>query len=180
MIETGARPAPASFSPERGESGAWEEKRAGGGRRARLALLPLSLVAALGASSCGGGGGSSTAPLRSQPGVSGGDPALEATPASPGDVAGEGGGLQTPPGAVRLGWRSPSTRVDGSRLENLAGFRVYDGPASGSYPAITDVGNVSRVTLLDLPSGLYYLTVTAYDGDGIESDFSEEVVAVVD
>jgi hypothetical protein len=38
-----------------------------------------------------------------------------------------------------------------------------------------DTGNVTQYTLTNLPSGIWYFSVTAYDTEGYESDFSMEV-----
>lgn len=77
---------------------------------------------------------------------------------------------------VELAWDAPTENVDGTPLTDLAGFRVYQGDASGSYTVSTDVGNV----LSHIVSGLdanryYYFAATAYDLDGNESAFSDEL-----
>ena len=58
---------------------------------------------------------------------------------------------------------------------DVAGYKIYYGPASGTYTNSIDVGNTNQVRL-DIPSGSY-LAATAYayaDGTTNESDFSEE------
>ena len=58
----------------------------------------------------------------------------------------------------------------------VAGYRVYEGVASGVYADMMDVGNVTSVTISNLSRGVtYFFAVTAYDTNGIESDFSYEV-----
>lgn len=63
---------------------------------------------------------------------------------------------------------------------SIAGYRLYQGPASRTYPSFTDVGNATQITLTNLDIGsTNYFAVTAYDVNGLESDFSSEVEYVV-
>ena len=57
---------------------------------------------------------------------------------------------------------------------NLAGYRVHAGSASRAYGLVADVGLVTAYTNEFAP-GLHFLAVTAYDCDGLESAFSEEI-----
>ena len=72
-------------------------------------------------------------------------------------------------GTATLTWNpDPST--------NLAGYKVYLGTASGVYSSSTSVGNVTSYTVPNLGIGnTYYFAVTAYNSNGIESGFSNEV-----
>lgn len=59
---------------------------------------------------------------------------------------------------------------------DLAGYRVYYGTASGSYPHSLDAGNATTVEIGDLSADTtYYFIVTAYDTSGNESEPSDEV-----
>ncbi len=78
-------------------------------------------------------------------------------------------------GTATLAWNPPSTNADGTPLTGLAGFKVYYGTQSGTYPNVIDVGNRTRYVLNNLPSGTYYFVVTAYDTSGTESGFSNEL-----
>ena len=70
---------------------------------------------------------------------------------------------------VVLAW-DPNTE------EDLAGYKVYYGFESGNYAYSVDVGNQVRATISDVePNKVYYFTATAYDMDGNESDFSDEI-----
>jgi hypothetical protein len=61
---------------------------------------------------------------------------------------------------------------------NLAGYKVYWGAAPREYPNVANVGNVTNYTATNLAhSRIYYFAATAYNTNGVESDFSEEVMA---
>ena len=71
---------------------------------------------------------------------------------------------------VTLAW-DPNTDPD------LAGYKLYYGLLSDQYSYSVDVGNQTSYTLSNLPDGkTYYFAATAYDREGYESDFSNEVV----
>jgi hypothetical protein len=59
----------------------------------------------------------------------------------------------------------------------VAGYKVYYGTASQNYNSSVDVGNTTTAAISGLDqSEVYYLAVTAYDVNGDESDFSNEVM----
>jgi VCBS repeat-containing protein len=69
--------------------------------------------------------------------------------------------------AATLEWdRNPET--------NVIGYRVYVGRVSRSYDSVLDIGNQTSAEVPTSP-GRTYFAVTAYDSDGLESDYSEEV-----
>ena len=71
--------------------------------------------------------------------------------------------------SVTLVW-DPSTST------NIAGYRIYYGPASRTYTNTLAVGNVTNATISNLITGAtYYFAATAYDTANLESDFSNEV-----
>jgi fibronectin type 3 domain-containing protein len=57
---------------------------------------------------------------------------------------------------------------------NVAGYRVYHGSQSRQYAAIIDVGTNTEWRITNM-APLTFFAVTAYDTDGLESDFSDEV-----
>lgn len=58
---------------------------------------------------------------------------------------------------------------------NIAGYKLYQGPAPRFYTNVVDVGNVTSHLIRNLKLGVtYYFAVTAYDRIGLESDFSNE------
>jgi hypothetical protein len=77
-------------------------------------------------------------------------------------------------GSVTLSWTVPTTRTDGTPLVTLAGFRIYYGLAAGSYPNKISVPNPGITTFVvdNLPTGTYYFVATAYDTNGLESDYT--------
>ena len=80
---------------------------------------------------------------------------------------------------VSVRWEFPTENVDGTPLTNLAGARVYYGVESGNYTAMIDVpggepGGSGSLVVTGLVDGVtYYLTGTAYNADGLESDLYE-------
>jgi fibronectin type 3 domain-containing protein len=61
--------------------------------------------------------------------------------------------------------------------DNVIGYKVYYGIESNAYTTVLDVANVTLVKIRHLEKGkLYYFAVTAYDVEGQESDFSQELV----
>lgn len=70
---------------------------------------------------------------------------------------------------VTLGW-SPNTEPD------IAGYRVFSGPASRSYSVTNDAGKTLSYTITNLPPGLWFFAATAYNSNRLESLFSNEAV----
>src|SRR2546425_418414 len=69
---------------------------------------------------------------------------------------------------VTLAW-------DANTEPDLAGYKLYYGFSSGSYPFSADVGNVTSYTLSGLLEGrIYYFAATAYNSSLGESGFSNE------
>jgi alpha-glucosidase len=73
-------------------------------------------------------------------------------------------------------WDAPILREDGTPFPNIAGYVLYYGPSSRSYEVSIDVGHQTAYRLTGLADGQrYYVAVTAYDTEGNESAFSNEV-----
>ena len=65
---------------------------------------------------------------------------------------------------------------DPSPGSGIAGYRLYQGAASRTYTNVIAVGNATTRTITSLASGAtYFFAVTAYDTNGLESDFSSEI-----
>ena len=93
---------------------------------------------------------------------------------------GNGGATPAPAdtaGTLQVSWDAPSENTDGSPLDDLAGYRIYYGTASGSYDrSVTVAGPTATGYALEhLPAGTYSAVVKAYASDGTESDASAEV-----
>jgi len=92
------------------------------------------------------------------------------------DSAGTGPDLNTPV----LSWVAPSEREDGSglSLSEIARFRVYYGTSSGDYSDTIDINDNAAVqmALVNIPSGTFFIAITAVDADGLESTYSTEVI----
>jgi Putative Ig domain len=80
-------------------------------------------------------------------------------------------------GSATLSWVAPTSRTDGTALTNLAGFRIYYGTTSGSYPNSISITNpkLTGYTIDALPPGTYYFVTTAFDAFGNESAYSNPV-----
>ena len=71
---------------------------------------------------------------------------------------------------VTLVW-DPNTESD------VAGYKLYYGAMSRQYDYLIDIGNKTTHSLYSLVDGTtYYIAVTAYDQQGLESGYSNEVV----
>ncbi|MFO1477825.1 MAG: Ig-like domain-containing protein [Verrucomicrobiota bacterium] len=79
--------------------------------------------------------------------------------------------------APLLGFAAQSVTLawDASSDTNVVGYRVYYGVASRTYTNMVDVGNTTTATITNLADGTtYYFAATAYNGVGLESDYSNE------
>ena len=78
-------------------------------------------------------------------------------------------------GQVELIWSLPTTK-QGAPLDDLGGAKVYYGTSSSNYTTAIDVGLTNRYVVRGLVSGVtYYFNGAAYNGDGLESEFCNEV-----
>lgn len=57
---------------------------------------------------------------------------------------------------------------------DLAGYKIYTGLQSRTYGDPIDVGNVTEHTMT-VSDGFNFFAVTAYDTEGLESEYSNEV-----
>ena len=75
---------------------------------------------------------------------------------------------------INVSW-NPNTE------EDLAGYRLYVGEASGQYGEPVDVGNVTGHVMEITPEygATYYFALTAYDTSGNESGYSDEATCFV-
>ncbi|MCP4713955.1 MAG: fibronectin type III domain-containing protein, partial [Deltaproteobacteria bacterium] len=78
----------------------------------------------------------------------------------------------SPAVTVNLAW-------DASQGE-VAGYRLYYGVQSRQYGSVLDVGTVTNYTVYSLADGSsYYFALKAYDAQGQQSDYSDEIIYAV-
>ena len=75
-------------------------------------------------------------------------------------------------GDVSLAW-------DHSPSPGVVGYKIYIGKASRIYWTPITIGYQTTYTVQGLGPGTYYFAATAFDKDGNESDFSNEVSTVI-
>ena len=76
-----------------------------------------------------------------------------------------------PSGIATLSW-------DANREPNIAGYKIYQATTSGAYgaPIATLTVDDTRYTVTGLEGGVtHFFAVTAYNSNGAESSFSNEV-----
>jgi len=82
-------------------------------------------------------------------------------------------------GSFTLYWTAPTRRVDGTplSLSQINGYYVYIGQSRGHYTMLIEVtdGSSNSITLTDIAPGRYYVVMTTYDVNGLESGYSEEI-----
>ncbi len=85
-------------------------------------------------------------------------------------------GISDPTGSADLSWQIPTTRTDGTALalSEIGGFRIYMGSTSENLTMIVDLENgaTTSYSVTGLAAGSYYFSVTTYDADGNESQYS--------
>lgn len=77
-----------------------------------------------------------------------------------------------------ISWVAPMTNIDGSPLIDLDGYRIYYGLiGEGNLTHFIDLQNeqLTSYKIEGLTSGNWFFAMTAYNTNGIESEYSEEV-----
>ena len=77
-------------------------------------------------------------------------------------------------GTATVAWTPPTSRVDGTTLTDLAGYRIYYGIGPNSFDNIIDVNTVGVTNFVveNLSAGTWYFAVAARDSAGVESGLS--------
>lgn len=77
--------------------------------------------------------------------------------------------------SVTLHWVAPTENVDGTPLNDLAGFRVLYGTSPTALDQTLELPSpeMTSVVIEELHSDTYYFAVKAYTSDSVESDISE-------
>jgi len=95
------------------------------------------------------------------------------------------GGTTPPPVPVtkdiNLSWTAPNTRTDGSSasLSDIGGYNLYVGTEPGTYNPVINVGNTTSHTLNSMGVGTYYIALSVYDTNALESSKSSEFSVIV-
>lgn len=94
------------------------------------------------------------------------------------------GGTTTGTKNAFLSWGTPTLYTDGTPVApgNIKEYRVYFGTSSGSYsssPVSNQTTSIQVKDIITRGTGTYYFVVTAIDLTDVESDFSNEVSAVL-
>lgn len=84
-------------------------------------------------------------------------------------------------GSVTLSWSPPTENTDGTPLTDLAGYRIYWGTTSGSYPNSVTIDNpgVTTYVIENLVPDTYEFVATSYNTSGVESDYSAPATKTV-
>ena len=74
-------------------------------------------------------------------------------------------------GSATLSWSAPTTRVDGTPLNNLAGFKLYYGTNAGNLNNVIQVSDpgARNHVITNLTVGTWFFAASAYDSAGMES-----------
>ncbi len=77
-------------------------------------------------------------------------------------------------GSATLIWQPPTQNEDGTALTDLAGYTIYWGTTPGNYPNSVTINNPGLTTYFvdNLAPGTYEFVATAFNGAGVESQFS--------
>ena len=88
---------------------------------------------------------------------------------------------------ITLAWDAPTTNTDGSTLvsgsspDDLDGYIIYYGTNPEVYDQSIDVGDVTTYQITGLAEGFtYYISITAYNVSGRESDYATEISQVIE
>ncbi len=89
--------------------------------------------------------------------------------------------VQTALGSITVSWQPPTRNEDGTYLYDLSGYRIHYGTSSGDYDHVVELDNpgLSSYVIEGLLPGTYYLAATSYTSKNVESEFSNEIVEVV-
>jgi len=84
-------------------------------------------------------------------------------------------------GSVTLAWNPPAENIDGTPVNDLAGYKIYYGSSPGDYSSeiIVDNPGITRYLVDNLFPNNWYFAVTAYDLAGHESEATYEASTTI-
>jgi len=84
-------------------------------------------------------------------------------------------------GSATVDWTPPSANTNGTKLTDLAGFRIYYGTSQGNLSQMVQVASATKTstTISSLAAGVWYFSGVAYTTAGTESARSNIVSASV-
>ena len=87
-----------------------------------------------------------------------------------------------PAGSALVSWTAPTRNADDSDLDDLAGFTVHYGTASGSLSETATVNDseATSASIGGLSPGTWFFAVAAFDTSGNASERSAEVSKVIE
>lgn len=79
--------------------------------------------------------------------------------------------------SLTLQWNAPTKNADGSPLQDLAGYKIYYGTASGDYNETVKINSagITSYVIDDLAPGRYFLAMTSINSQNTESGKSGEI-----
>jgi len=100
------------------------------------------------------------------------------------DIDGSGTGTTPPPassGSVQLNLGAPLLNTDGTPVTDLVAFKIYYGTSSGEYSneIYLDNPGISTYVVQNLSPDTYFFAATAFNGNNVESDLSNEIQRTV-
>jgi hypothetical protein len=77
---------------------------------------------------------------------------------------------------VTLQWQPPTENTDGTSLSDLAGYRIYYGPDPDNLNHVIEFQNPGLTTYVveELTPSIWYFAMTAFNSQGLESNFSNQ------
>lgn len=87
-----------------------------------------------------------------------------------------------PTGTARLNWDPPKTRIDGSPIDDLSGYKIYYGIAADQLRCEIEIADPKAVTwkVTELSPGTWYFAVVSVDSAKVESELSGVVSKRID
>ena len=77
-------------------------------------------------------------------------------------------------GSATLSWQPPTQNVDGTPLQDLAGFRIVYGKVADNLDQVVSIPNpaITSAVVESLTTGTWYFAVKAYTAANVQSDLS--------